>query len=344
VAFVDSSAIETRGILTADVCIVGSGPAGLAIALELERAGLTVLLLESGGRSIEAASADLDRIENAAPATFLSDRRFGGTRWYGRCVPFDPIDFEERSWVPAGGWPIARADLESRYADAARFLGLAAPDALGASRWRSNVEWQALQGGGIEARAHVIVPSKDLARRHSSAVARSSRVSVVLHATVTKIELDITGRCVHRLEVRKRGGQELFAHASRYVLACGGFENARLLLLLAENRPAARPGPIDRRARALLHQPRTVRRRRAPDLESGASATPGALSCPHGRVRPQRPMSHAARGCACGGRAATRPVIKCLRIFLCARRTAHPGVESRARCAASQRRSDPARS
>ena len=38
-------------IVSVDVCIVGGGPAGLEIALELAETDLTVALLESGSRS-----------------------------------------------------------------------------------------------------------------------------------------------------------------------------------------------------------------------------------------------------------------------------------------------------
>jgi choline dehydrogenase-like flavoprotein len=36
-------------------------------------------------------------------------RVFGGATsvWGGRCLPFDPIDFEERPWVPYSGWPVS---------------------------------------------------------------------------------------------------------------------------------------------------------------------------------------------------------------------------------------------
>ena len=44
--------IKTLDNLVRDVCVVGAGPVGIALALELSRRGKTVLLLESGGSGI----------------------------------------------------------------------------------------------------------------------------------------------------------------------------------------------------------------------------------------------------------------------------------------------------
>src|SRR3546814_13236299 len=35
--------------------------------------------------------------------------------WGGWCRPMQPIDFEERDWVPHSGWPIAYDDLVPFY-------------------------------------------------------------------------------------------------------------------------------------------------------------------------------------------------------------------------------------
>src|SRR5690606_32324413 len=33
----------------------------------------------------------------------------------GRAIPFDPIDFESRDWVPGSGWPFGRDELAGHY-------------------------------------------------------------------------------------------------------------------------------------------------------------------------------------------------------------------------------------
>ena len=90
--------------------MVGSGPVGMALALEFEQLGRDVLLLESGDRFLH------DRIAQASRAEILDPKRhddmiltvcraLGGTSWTwgGRCVPYDDVDFARRDFVADGG-------------------------------------------------------------------------------------------------------------------------------------------------------------------------------------------------------------------------------------------------
>ena len=47
-------------VLETDVCIVGSGAAGIALACELDRAGISAILLESGSRSVDPGISELN--------------------------------------------------------------------------------------------------------------------------------------------------------------------------------------------------------------------------------------------------------------------------------------------
>ena len=107
-----SDTLEGLGEHRHDVCVIGSGPVGIALALELERLGRTVLVLESGGLTAEPEAQSLSNAHIVDPARhddmrIAVARRLGGTSnlWGGRCLPYDPIDFEPR--VVVGGAKIA---------------------------------------------------------------------------------------------------------------------------------------------------------------------------------------------------------------------------------------------
>jgi choline dehydrogenase-like flavoprotein len=55
----DANSIPNGSRLEADVCVVGGGPAGIALALTLSDQGHAVLLLESGQLQADAATQDL---------------------------------------------------------------------------------------------------------------------------------------------------------------------------------------------------------------------------------------------------------------------------------------------
>ena len=117
--------------IDADLCIVGTGPAGLSVAHALAGANIRVLVLESGGFDDEPATQALYDIEASPPRIVSQDllrtRILGGSShvWTGRCAPFQECDFEKRSWIPYSGWPISLSDLEPYFSPASEMLGLA---------------------------------------------------------------------------------------------------------------------------------------------------------------------------------------------------------------------------
>src|ERR1700722_9951152 len=108
----------------ARVCIIGAGAAGISLACELDGRGFDVLLMEAGG----VASRVGDFYEGSATPPHPHPRQFrrvgfGGTTgvWGGRCVPFDPIDFERRDYIANTGWPITYEDVARFYPSAMEF-------------------------------------------------------------------------------------------------------------------------------------------------------------------------------------------------------------------------------
>jgi choline dehydrogenase-like flavoprotein len=236
----DASELPAGRTLTADLCIVGAGAAGITLALQLIDSGLEVLLLESGGMRPEAAtqalycgSVEEDRLHS--PPDRYRQRRFGGTTtiWGGRCMPFDPIDFEPRDYMPHSGWPVSRDALlpyyrrANRLAEAGEFEYLAGP-ALGA-RCRPMIRDFASPHFSADTLERFSCPT-DFGARYGSKLAAAKNVTVVLHANVVRIQLAREGERVESLEVRTLNGRTFTARAGQFVIASGGLENARLLL------------------------------------------------------------------------------------------------------------------
>lgn len=253
--------------LNADVCIVGTGPAGLTIALQFIGTSTQVCVLESGGFSAEAETESLGGFENVglrrAPNEIVRCRGFGGTSalWTGRCGVFDEIDYQERSWVPNSGWPIRAADLEPYLDQAGAILGLGPAvysdriwELLGYGsdsppRWDPGqllpVVWQYSKRSGASAEAPAAaaagtnvgvhrpmgtVNGAHVGQEHGSAFAAADNVRVLLHANATSVGTDDAGARVRSVEVRSLEGKRARVHAGTVVLCCGGIDNARLLL------------------------------------------------------------------------------------------------------------------
>jgi GMC oxidoreductase/FAD dependent oxidoreductase len=224
---------EAARELAADVCVVGSGPVGLCLALDLAERGLSVVLFESGLRRPNAeaqalSDAVVESPQRHAPMALAVCRALGGTSrlWGGRCVALDAIDFAPRDHVPDSGWPIAYADLAAFHGRASSLLGLGENCFVcQGSEWGSPSQGAALCHGR-EWWSNVPNIFKQLARRLKAC----PRLTVVLDATVVDLQIDATSDAVHGLVVAAPSQRVVFRAARCFVLALGGIETTRLLL------------------------------------------------------------------------------------------------------------------
>jgi choline dehydrogenase-like flavoprotein len=115
--FLNACELPNDEVIKAEVCIIGAGAAGITLACQLASTGLNIVLLESGDLSFEPATQSLYDGHISGQAYFDLDearlRYFGGTtnHWTGWCRPLDPIDFENRPYIPDSGWPISAEDV-----------------------------------------------------------------------------------------------------------------------------------------------------------------------------------------------------------------------------------------
>lgn len=225
---------------SAAVCVVGSGPAGVLVAVELANAGIDVLVLESGSREPDhRVDATLDRVEVSG----ITDLRFGLSRqlggatnlWSGRLAPFQPIDFEKRDWVPDSGWPIGLGDLEPYYRRAAGVLGIP-----------GHTHFEPIERPFIASETIDVKTFQWASRPFNagdylkSAAAKSDTLRVVLNAPLVRFVERDGGGSVEAAEIALQDGRRARVRAQRYVLAAGGIETPRLLL----NSSSVRQGGI----------------------------------------------------------------------------------------------------
>lgn len=226
--------------LSADLCIVGAGAAGIAMALQFLDTKLDVLVLESGGIEAEPDTQALYEGTVAdeklhSPPDRYRERRFGGTTtiWGGRCMPFDGIDFEPRSYMPNSGWPIDYDSLRKYYERANRLCeaGEFAYTAGQAFRGRERPMIEGFHGDSFtdDTLERFSCPT-DFGARYGHKLRAARNVTVLLHANVTAVRLAVGGHQVESLDIQTLAGKRLHAHARHFVLASGGLEVARLLL------------------------------------------------------------------------------------------------------------------
>ena len=231
----DLDRLEQATPVTCDICIVGGGAVGLAMAAHLARDGRDVVLLEAGGTSLEAGSQDLQRgtsigqpFENIDVGRY---RVLGGTTtfWGGQVVPMGAHAMEARPWITERGWPIGHEALATYYSRAYELLGLGAAEPDDGRVWKRLGVAPDL-GHSLEMLLTRWVPQRNFARLFRSEIEASRTLRVIVHANVTGLAVDESRRRIVRVEAQSLAGRRISVEARVTVLACGALEIARLLL------------------------------------------------------------------------------------------------------------------
>lgn len=256
----DARELENGARVEADICIVGAGPAGISLALELEASHHKVVLLESGGFESEGATQALYEGENVGrdyiPLIAARARYFGGSsnHWTGQCRPLDPLDFEQRDWVPNSGWPFGRKELDPFYERAQRWCQLG-PYEYDFGKWEIPQDMLVPIQGKFENALYQFGPPTRFGAVYRDRLAKADNLRVILHANAVEILVDEQARHCNSLAVAVLDGPRITVSARAFVLAMGGIENPRLMLLSNRVAPKGVGNDRDRVGRYFMEHP-----------------------------------------------------------------------------------------
>jgi choline dehydrogenase-like flavoprotein len=256
--YLDAHSLPDGTTLKYDVCIVGAGAAGIALAVRLLDSPLRVLLISSGTPGERGLPpAQRQSIYRGTTGDFLSKvdpifltrsrlHMHGGTTnhfgFWSR--PLDPIDFAPRPGLRAAGWQCGLDDLAPYYADAHAF------GRFGALNYDDHAFWeQAFSGCPFPARpdddlTSAIIRAQyaehlhDFQVQFADMLRASPNVTVLFGAHLQGIQTDaarahITALTCATLRDGARGHDVQIA-ADRVVLAMGGIETVRALKLAGD--------------------------------------------------------------------------------------------------------------
>jgi len=240
---IDASTLPEDTLIEKDICIIGGGAAGITLAQEFINQPYQVCLLESGGLDFNEETQSLYAGENVGlnyfPLQESRARYLGGSTnlWGGWSRPLDDIDFEHRPWMPYSGWPFTKAELVPYYQRAQKACNLGPyeydlaywKDALGKLQ-RRQLPFLPEQ---IVTYLWQIIPPTHLrfGEAYRTELVQARNINTILHANVVEIETNDTAQAVTRLRVARSDGKQFWVAAKVFILAVGGIENPRLLLV-----------------------------------------------------------------------------------------------------------------
>lgn len=238
--FVNAVELPSGSVLDAEICIVGGGVAGITLALEFERQGIETCVLEGGGLTFNSTSQSLYQGDNVGIPYDLQasrTRQLGGSSncWGGWIRPFIGIDFEERDWVPNSGWPFGLTEVEPFYRRASHLVQVNSHD-FEPQFWHEHLvsdraRLLELNDAALETVVSKFSPPTRFGRDYHAHLAAAGTTKVLLNANVTEIATSDDAATVTGVRVATQARKTFFVRAKRTILAAGGIENARLMLL-----------------------------------------------------------------------------------------------------------------
>ena len=210
-----------------DLCIVGGGPAGITLALQLGRVGKRVALLEGGGLDYSEPSQSLYEVKSEGTDLYARSARLrylGGTsnHWSGRCRPFVAADFETPPPGGIPGWPISFEEFNRTLPEAMRILDL---PAQGFKAINSE-----LPDGKFAADSFAMSAPTRFLGKYREELAASKQIDVFYYCNCVDLLFDRAASRITAIKLvdYQKNSQQLSAR--RFVLAMGAIENARTLL------------------------------------------------------------------------------------------------------------------
>ena len=198
------------------VIICGSGPAGISLALDLEKKKIDCLIIESGDKfyTDEAQKRYEGKVIGNFPNN-LSELRlsqFGGTsgHWGGSCGVLDDYDFKK--------WPINKMDLDPFLDDSCKILNIK-------NQFREKEITNNLKI--IEFKESDVM----FFDKYFEHIKKSKYINLVLNSSIFDIKTE-NGR-IKQIIIKSESIN--YIDTNILVLACGGIENSRLLLWFREN-------------------------------------------------------------------------------------------------------------
>ena len=195
------------------IVIIGAGPAGISLALELEKQKIKCLLIEAGSGEFSELSQDFykGKVEGNYPKDLSLQRlrQFGGStgHWGGVCRPLDEYDYNT--------WPINKKNLDPYLEKACKILEI-----------NQNNFNDKIINKDIKLIKFELSPVNFFSKFYEKII-KSNYIYLSLNTTCLNFE--INSSLVTSVICKNKLNQNVEIKSKFFVLASGAIENCRIL-------------------------------------------------------------------------------------------------------------------
>ena len=200
-----------------DYTVVGSGPAGITLSLQLARKNKKVLLIEAGGLYFSENSQLFYKGETFGDKYFQLDitrlRYFGGSsgHWAGACRTLDEVDFQS--------WPISKKSLDNFEKKAKEILNI-----------KGNFYSKQSEFNNFN-NINLLRSDVQFGEKYKSKIEKSNNIFLLLNSPLLQIIPDKQNyKKVREILINVNNLKKEKIKINNLVLATGGIENSRILL------------------------------------------------------------------------------------------------------------------
>jgi len=216
-----------------DYTIIGSGAAGILLAVKLTEKGKRVLMIEAGHFEEDAERQSLNKILQTGKELESSEsgrkRAVGGTTiaWGGQSLPFYPIDFSKRDWVENSGWPLPIEEVQPYYNEANRFMGVDEVDYEEDVFAMLGMKKQPFNRDELWYHFSKWAPEPNFKKLYYSTLEHD--VTVLYNAVATRINVN-NDKLADNIELTNFNSEKVIIPVNNVLIATGSIEASRLLL------------------------------------------------------------------------------------------------------------------
>ena len=204
-----------------EVCIIGSGAAGITIAKHLSKFNLKIALIEGGSLDFSSESQDIYKGKLIGDPYYPLDvarlRYLGGStnHWGGMSRSFDEVDFERGYFGEEFKWPIKYFELKNYLNEACKILEI-----------QNNFEYNQndLQVKPIKFQFSNVRFKK----KYQSFLSNSKNINLYINSNLK--DLHGENRRLKKITLESYNKKKIKLSAKKFVFAMGGIENSRYLL------------------------------------------------------------------------------------------------------------------